>query len=83
MFHPTRLYANRFDTALIWDGMTCAILTGCHPPAQDTAATPTDSQDTHSAVNTEMKTIAITAIVEHPALDTVRAGVIEPLAGVA
>lgn len=32
MFHPTQLYANRFVTALIWGGMTRAILTGCNQP---------------------------------------------------
>lgn len=75
MFNP-----NRFVTALMWGGMATAILTGCNQPAQDKTTPPTDSQDTTPVADTETKTVAITAIVEHPALDAVRAGVIEQLA---
>lgn len=75
MFNP-----NRFVSALMWGGMATAILTGCNQPAQTTSSTATDGQDQNPPVNTEMKSVAITAIVEHPALDAVRAGVIEQLA---
>jgi len=75
MFNP-----NRFVSALMWGGMATAILTGCNQPAQTTSTAATDGQDQSPAVNTEMKSVAITAIVEHPALDAVRAGVIKQLA---
>jgi putative ABC transport system substrate-binding protein len=66
----------RFSKALLWGGVCTAILTGCSQPAQEGAAT--DSTADGSAV--VAKTVAITAIVEHPALDDVRKGVIDELA---
>lgn len=75
------LYQNRFghlnfSKALLLGGVCTAILTGCNQPAQDTSTTDTSSTGDTA---TEMKTVAITAIVEHPALDAVRKGVIDEL----
>lgn len=67
------LYQNRFAKALLWGGVCTAILTGCNQSAQET----TDATAVDTA--TEVKTVAITAIVEHPALDDVRKGVIDEL----
>ena len=70
------LYQNRFAKALLWGGVCTAILTGCSQPANDGAATDNATGTDATAV----KTVAITAIVEHPALDAVRKGVIDELA---
>ncbi len=75
------LYQNRFgrfsfSKALLLGGVCTAVLTGCNQSAQDTSTT--DTATTGDAA-TEMKTVAITAIVEHPALDDVRKGVIDEL----
>ncbi|MBO1530945.1 ABC transporter substrate-binding protein [Psychrobacter sp. F1192] len=67
------LYQNRFAKALLWGGVCTAILTGCNQSAQDT------TEATSGDAATEIKTVAITAIVEHPALDDVRKGVIDEL----
>lgn len=67
------LYQNRFAKALLWGGVCTAILTGCNQSAQET--TNAAAGDTA----TDVKTVAITAIVEHPALDDVRKGVIDEL----
>lgn len=67
------LYQNRFAKALLWGGICTAILTGCNQSAQET----TDAAAGDTA--TDVKTVAITAIVEHPALDDVRKGVIDEL----
>ncbi|WP_201575116.1 ABC transporter substrate-binding protein [Psychrobacter sp. H8-1] len=67
------LYQNRFAKALLWGGVCTAILTGCNQSAQET----TDAASGDTA--TDVKTVAITAIVEHPALDDVRKGVIDEL----
>lgn len=74
MFNP-----NRFAKALLWGSMTTALLVGCNKPA-DTAKSGTTTEADGTVVATEMKTVAITAIVEHPALDAVRKGVIDELA---
>ena len=71
------LYQNRFAKALLWGGVCTAILTGCNQPAQD--ANTTDGAATGGDAKAAMKTVAITAIVEHPALDDVRKGVIDEL----
>lgn len=71
------LYQNRFAKALLWGGVCTAILTGCNQPAQD--ANTTDGATTGGDSKAAMKTVAITAIVEHPALDDVRKGVIDEL----
>ena len=68
---------NRFIKTLMWGGVAAAVLTGCNQPANDNAAADNNA-DTPAA--TEVKQVAITAIVEHPALDAVRQGVIEELA---
>lgn len=67
------LYQNRFAKALLWGGVCTAILTGCNQSVQET----TDAASNDTA--TDVKTVAITAIVEHPALDDVRKGVIDEL----
>ncbi len=67
------LYQNRFAKALLWGGVCTAILTGCNQSVQET----TDAASSDTA--TDVKTVAITAIVEHPALDDVRKGVIDEL----
>lgn len=76
------LYQNRFghfsfSKALMLGGVCTAILTGCNQSAQDTSNA--DTATTGGDATTAMKTVAITAIVEHPALDDVRKGVIEEL----
>ena len=71
------LYQNRFAKALLWGGVCTAILTGCNQPAKD--ASTDGAAATGGDTTTEMKTVAITAIVEHPALDAVRKGVIDEL----
>ncbi len=71
------LYQNRFAKALLWGGVCTAVLSGCSQSAQDTSAVDgASSTDTKAAV----QTVSITAIVEHPALDDVRKGVIDELA---
>ncbi|WP_131667459.1 ABC transporter substrate-binding protein [Psychrobacter pygoscelis] len=75
MFNP-----NRFVKALMWGGVATAILTGCNKPASDSETTASTIDDTVAVTDTDTKTVAITAIVEHPALDAVRKGVIEELA---
>ena len=71
------LYQNRFAKALLWGGVCTAVLSGCSQSAQDTSAVDgASSTDTKTAV----QTVSITAIVEHPALDDVRKGVIDELA---
>ena len=71
------LYQNRFAKALLWGSVCTAILTGCNQPAKDASTDGTAA--TGSDTSTAMKTVAITAIVEHPALDDVRKGVIDEL----
>ncbi len=72
------LYQNRFAKALLLGGVCTAILTGCNKAPTDDPNTVDGAAggDTSLAV----KTVAITAIVEHPALDEVRKGVIDELA---
>lgn len=74
------LYQNRFgrfnfSKALLLGGVCTAILTGCNQSAQDSSTPDSATGDVAAA----MKTVAITAIVEHPALDDVRKGVIDEL----
>ncbi|WP_227430784.1 ABC transporter substrate-binding protein [Psychrobacter sp. I-STPA6b] len=70
---------NRFVKALMWGGVCTAILAGCNKPADTADNSASTSTDTPAAA-TDTKTVAITAIVEHPALDAVREGMIEELA---
>ncbi|WP_169391860.1 MULTISPECIES: ABC transporter substrate-binding protein [Psychrobacter] len=73
-------YQNRFAKALLWGGLCSVMIAGCSKPAENAAGS-TDSGDTKTqSSNSATKTVAITAIVEHPALDDVRRGVIEELA---
>lgn len=73
MFNP-----NRFVKTLMWGGVATAILAGCNQqPATDESTTDANG---NTPAATEVKEVAITAIVEHPALDDVRKGVIEELA---
>ncbi|WP_019673338.1 ABC transporter substrate-binding protein [Psychrobacter lutiphocae] len=69
MFH-----SNRLITTLMWGGVAAAVLTGCNKPQADT------SEGTTTVAEADIKNVAITAIVEHPALDSVREGIIEELA---
>lgn len=75
MFNSSRLL-----TPLIWGGISAALLTGCNQPTPEASSSPSDGQETAMSADTETKKVAITAIVEHPALDAVRAGIIEQLA---
>lgn len=80
MFHQTRL-----AHALAVGGLCMVGLAGCNqsPKAENTAASGTPATTTASGTDdtvTGTKTLAITAIVEHPALDAVRQGAIEELA---
>ena len=52
-------------------------LLGCSSPANDSAKTVDDNP---SAANKPTKTIAITQILEHPSLDSMRRGIIDELA---
>lgn len=67
---------NRFIKPIMWAGVATAVLTGCSQQPADDAQNTTAENDT--AV-TDVKEVAITAIVEHPALDDVRKGVIDEL----
>ncbi|WP_296403100.1 ABC transporter substrate-binding protein [Psychrobacter sp.] len=69
---------NRFIKTLMWGGVAAAVLTGCNNNTSDTTKATDGNAETPAA--TEVKQVAITAIVEHPALDAVRQGVIEELA---
>ena len=68
----------RLNHALFLSGICMASLTGCNQPKTNNAAQ--DTASTAKASGADSKTVAITAIVEHPALDAVRKGVIEELA---
>lgn len=72
-------YQNRFIKTLMWGGVCTALLAGCNKPATEDTTAANEGTDT-PVVATDTKNVAITAIVEHPALDSVRAGVIEELA---
>ncbi|MGO1624220.1 ABC transporter substrate-binding protein [Psychrobacter sp.] len=74
MFYQNRFGHFNFSKALLLGGVCTAVLTGCSQSAQDA-----NDADTASGDATAMKTVAITAIVEHPALDDVREGVIDEL----
>ena len=76
----TRSITRLFKT-LLWGGVATAILAGCNNPTADSKPT-TDTNDankTEVVADSAMKKVAITAIVEHPALDAVREGIIEQL----
>ncbi len=70
-------YQKRFAKALLWGGVCTAILTGCNQSAQDSSLADGATGD---GAATAVQTVSITAIVEHPALDDVRKGVIDELA---
>lgn len=55
-----------------------ALAVGCSQPTQTTSQAPADTSNTSTEKTT--KTIAITAIVEHPSLDDIRLGVVDGLA---
>ncbi len=77
MFNPSR-----FAKALMLSGFVG--LVGCSQPSQNNNASTekanSNEQKTSETTATTNKTIAITAIVEHPSLDAVRKGVIDELA---
>lgn len=70
--------------AILYSGL-CMALMACNPQAnqsQQDTNTSADADNTSTATDNtkaDTKTVAITAIVEHPALDAVRKGVIEEL----
>ncbi|MDO4427352.1 MAG: ABC transporter substrate-binding protein [Moraxella sp.] len=66
-----------FFKKVLYAGICAAALTACGGNG-DTAVTTATNSATPAA--TEAKTLAVTAIVEHPALDAVRAGALEQLA---
>ncbi len=60
--------------------LAAALLAACSPAEQKSAAPVGGASDASApAASTETKRVAITAIVEHPALDAVRQGLIEQL----
>ena len=63
-----------------YSALAALVLAACPPAEQKPAAEQGASAASGAAAPAEMKTVAITAIVEHPALDAVRKGVIEELA---
>lgn len=68
---------SRFAKALLWGGVCTAVLTGCNQSPNDD---PNTIDGAAGGDTVAMKTVSITAIVEHPALDDVRKGVIDELA---
>lgn len=74
MFSPTR-----FAKALMLSGFMMAGLAGCSQPSQNNTAD-NSKADAEKPTATTTKTVAVTAIVEHPALDAVRKGMIDQLA---
>lgn len=64
-----------FLKKVLYAGICAATLTACGGDKPTSTAT-----DAAPAATAEAKTVAMTAIVEHPALDAVRAGAIEQLA---
>ena len=70
-------YQKRFAKALLWGGVCTAILAGCNQAPTTDVKTTDGAASSDTSVAT--KTVAITAIVEHPALDEVRKGVIDEL----
>jgi len=73
MFNP-----NRFRKAFMLGGLCTAILTGCNQAPTDDPETIDGAAGGDTTLPT--KTVSITAIVEHPALDDVRKGVVDELA---
>ncbi|WP_296403102.1 ABC transporter substrate-binding protein [Psychrobacter sp.] len=63
---------NGFVRMIMWGGLATAILTGCNQPASNSA----DNVKDDKTASTDIKQVSITAIVEHPALDDVRKGII-------
>ena len=68
---------SRLTKAMMLGGICMASLMGCSQSNNKTADASTASATT--AASGDTKSVAITAIVEHPALDAVRQGVIEEL----
>lgn len=64
---------NHLSKILAVSGVCLATLVGCGQAEEKKTATP-------APASTDAKTIAVTAIVEHPSLDAVRKGLVEELA---
>nr|WP_315043335.1 ABC transporter substrate-binding protein [uncultured Moraxella sp.] len=83
MFYPT-LLTKKFSKSVLVGSICLAGLVGCSQPSGQGETAKADSTNastpTTAPASTDTKTVAITAIVEHPALDAVREGVIEQLA---
>lgn len=90
MYNPSRFFSSRMLTsapakAMLYSGL-CVAMMACSPQAnqsQDANANANANADnTNTSADstaTDAKTVAMTAIVEHPALDAVREGVIQEL----
>lgn len=79
MFHPKQL-TKRFSQNLLVASI-CLSAFGCSQPSQNTTEQASTNASSQTPIaSTDTKTVAITAIVEHPALDAVRQGVLEQLA---
>ncbi|ELA08854.1 ABC transporter substrate-binding protein [Moraxella macacae 0408225] len=76
MFHPN-LLSKKIQQSLVIGSVCLASLIGCSQPQENKTV---QNDDNTKVATTDSKSIAITAIVEHPALDDVRAGVLEQLA---
>lgn len=73
------IMTNGFVKTLMCGGLLTAMLAGCNQqPSTDSTEAKTDTKTTVSA-DADIKEVAITAIVEHPALDAVREGLIAEL----
>lgn len=72
----SRVIMNQFLKTTLWASLTALALSAC---SGDNSSTTQNTNNTTS-VAAEAKTLAITAIVEHPALDAARLGALEQLA---
>ena len=71
---------SRLTKAMMLGGICMASLMGCSQSDNKTAdASSASTASATTAASGDTKSVAITAIVEHPALDAVRQGVIEEL----
>lgn len=71
---------NRFLRPLLWGSLSAALLMGCNKPATDTSSSDSANNTDTTPAASDIKKVDITAIVEHPALDAVRQGIIAQLA---
>lgn len=74
MFHQTRL-----ASALMIGGICMASLVGCNQ-SNNQAKSDAPAASNTAPTSADTKSLAVTAVVEHPALDAVRKGMLEELA---